>query len=275
MNRSVDSVGGAREKVAFLGAGAVSEALVGGALAGGLDPGQVWVTARSREHVDAVSASHGVRGTTDNAAAAFEAGIVVLAVPAAGVAQVLDEIAGPLRDGAVVVSLADGVPLAELEERLPEGVGAARAMPSLTARAGEGLTLLTPGASCSAAQADAAAGLFERSGKVVRVAEEQHAVLGPLSSGGPAYVLYLAEAMIEAGAVRGVPRDLARELVTQVLTGTAAWLRADSREVATLREKVCAPGGAGIRRIAALDRHAVRAAVVSALGDAPPGLSPG
>ncbi|MFJ8876464.1 pyrroline-5-carboxylate reductase family protein [Streptomyces albidoflavus] len=127
MNRSVDSVGGAREKVAFLGAGAVSEALVGGALAGGLDPGQVWVTARSREHVDALSASHGVRGTTDNAAAAAEAGIVVLAVPAAGVAQVLDEIAGRLRDGAVVVSLADGVPLAELEERLPEGVGAARA----------------------------------------------------------------------------------------------------------------------------------------------------
>ncbi|MGW1110441.1 hypothetical protein ACWD44_04880 [Streptomyces albidoflavus] len=41
------------------------------------------------------------------------------------------------------------------------------------------------------------------------------------------------------------------------------------------REKVCAPGGAGIRRVAALDRHAVRAAVVSALGDAPPGLSPG
>ncbi|WP_234363954.1 pyrroline-5-carboxylate reductase dimerization domain-containing protein [Streptomyces sp. WAC00288] len=106
----------------------------------------------------------------------------------------------------------------------------------------------------------------------MRVAEEQHAVLGPLSSGGPAHVLYLAEAMIEAGTVRGIPRDLARELVTQVLTGSAAWLRADSREVATLREKVCAPGGAGIRRIAALDRHAVRAAVVSALGGAPPDL---
>ena len=189
-------------------------------------------------------------------------------------AAVLDEVAGRLREGAVVVSLADGVPLAELEERLPEGVGAARALPSLTAQAGEGLTLLTPGASCSAAQADAAAGLFERSGDVVRVAEEQHAVLGPLSSGGPAFVLYLAEAMVEAGAVRGVPRDLARALVTQVLTGSAAWLRADGREVATLREKVCAPGGAGIRRIAALDRHGVRAAVVSALGDAPPGLSP-
>lgn len=38
VNRSVDSVGGAREKVAFLGAGAVSEALVGGALAGGSIP---------------------------------------------------------------------------------------------------------------------------------------------------------------------------------------------------------------------------------------------
>ncbi|MFF8565514.1 pyrroline-5-carboxylate reductase family protein [Streptomyces albidoflavus] len=265
-------MGGARQAVAFLGAGAVSEALIAGALAGGLDPGDVWVTARSQEHVDALSAAHGVRGTTDNAAAAAEAGIVVLALPAAAVAGVLEEVAGRLRDGAVVVSLADGVPLAELERRLPEGVGAARAMPSLTAQAGEGLTLLTPGASCSAAQADAVAGFFERSGKVVRVAEAQHAVLGPLSSGGPAFVLHLAEAMIEAGAVRGVSRDLARELVTQVLTGSAAWLRADSREVATLREKVCAPGGAGIRRIAALDRHAVRAAVVSALGGAPPEL---
>ncbi|MFJ6493682.1 pyrroline-5-carboxylate reductase family protein [Streptomyces californicus] len=265
-------MGGARQAVAFLGAGAVSEALIAGALAGGLKPGDVWVTARDQKHLDAVSAAHGVRGTTDNAAAAAEAGIVVLALPAVAVTGVLEEVAGRLRDGAVVVSLADGVPLAELEQRLPEGAGAARAMPSLTAQVGEGLTLLTPGASCSAAQGDAVAAFFERSGKVVRVAEEQHAVLGPLSSGGPAYVLYLAEAMIEAGTVRGIPRYLARELVTQALTGSAAWLRADSREVATLREKVCAPGGAGIRRIAALDRHAVRAAVVSALGGAPPNV---
>ncbi|MFJ4714539.1 pyrroline-5-carboxylate reductase [Streptomyces sp. NPDC088785] len=262
-------MGTARRTVAFLGTGTMGEALLTGALAGGLDPSDMWVTARSQDHVDALTSSYAVHGTTDNATAAANAQVVVLAVPPAGLTDILAEIAGRLEEGAVVVSLADGITLADLEDLLPDGVAAARAMPSLTASVGHGLTLLTPGASCSTAQAETVTRFFERSGKVLRIAEDQHAVLSPLSSGGPAYVFYLADAMIEAGAVRGVPRDLARELITQVLTGSAAWLRADSAEVATLREKVCAPGGTGIRRIAALDRHAVRAAVVSALTQEP------
>ncbi|MEU6123896.1 pyrroline-5-carboxylate reductase [Streptomyces sp. NPDC047123] len=261
----------ARDTVAFLGTGTMGEALLTGALAGGLDPDDVWITARSQEHVDALTASYAVHGTTDNATAASNARLVVLAVPPEHLTDVLAEIAGQTQDGAVIVSLADGITLADMEALLPHGVAAARAMPSLTARVGHGLTLLTPGSSCSDAQADAVTGLFERSGRVLRIAEDQHEVLSPLSSGGPAYVFYLADAMIEAGAVRGIPRDLARELVTEVITGSAAWLRADTDEVATLREKVCAPGGTGVRRIATLDRLAVRAAVVSALTQAPEG----
>lgn len=138
-------------------------------------------------------------------------------------------------------------------------------MPSLTAQVGHGLTLLTTGDTCTAEQSEAVTTFFARSGEVIHVEEGQHATLGPLSSGGPAYFLSIADAMIEAGAIRGIPRDLARQLVTQAMADSAAWLQDSTEDTAALRAKVTAPVGAGIQRIAELDQRAVRAAVVTAL----------
>ncbi|MFT4048818.1 MAG: pyrroline-5-carboxylate reductase [Solirubrobacterales bacterium] len=255
----------APKTVALLGAGTMGEALLKGSLDGGLVAQDVWVTARSRQRVDELIERYGVRGGTDNAAGAAEAQFIVLAVPPGHVAELLAEIADHLRRDAIVVSLADGVSLGDLEEHLPRGLAAARAMPSLTAQVGHGLTLLTTSASCSNEQSAAIGEFFGRSGEVVAVEEEQQAALGPLSSGGPAYFMYVADAMIEAGAMRGIPRDLAREIVTQAMAGSAAWLQHSSEDAAALRAKVTAPGGAGIQRIAELDRRAVRAAFVAAL----------
>lgn len=251
--------------VAFLGTGALGEALLKGSLDGGLAARDVWVTARSQRRVDDLMTTYRVRGTTDNAEAASSVRIVVLAVPPADVAGVLAEIAGHLSEDVLVVSLADGISLADLEGQLPDGAAAARAMPSLTAQVGHGLTLLTMNDSCSPAQADAVRHFFERSGEVLVVDEEQQAVLSPLSSGGPAYFFYVADAMVEAGAIRGIPRDLARRLVAQVLAGSAAWLQDGAVDPAALCARVSPPGGAGSRRIGELDERGIRAAFVEAL----------
>ncbi len=251
--------------VAILGTGTMGEALLAGSLDGGLAADEVWVTSRTQKRVDDLVATYGVHGTTDNVEAASTARIVVLAVPPSHVSEVIAEVAGHLSDGAVVVSLADAVALADIEDLLPAGVAAVRAMPSLTAQVGHGLTLVTTGDTCTDEQAETVTALLGLSGEVIHVDEDRQAALSPLSSGGPAYFLYVADAMVEAGAMRGIPRDLARRLVTQAMAGSAAWLRDSSEDAAVLRAEVTAPGGAGIRRIAELDRHAVRAAFVTAL----------
>ncbi len=251
--------------IAILGTGTMGEALLRGSLDGGLAAQDVWVTSRDQTRVDDLVATYGVHGTTDNVEAASKARIVVVAVPPQHVTDVVTEVAVRLTRGAVIVSLADGITLADLEGLLPEGVAAARIMPSLTSQVGHGLTLLTTGDGCTAEQVEDVTALLGRSGEVVPVAEDQHTVLSPLSSGGPAYFLYVADAMIEAGAMRGIPRNLARRIVTQVMAGSAAWLQKSTEDAAALRAKVTAPGGAGIKRIAELDQRAVRAAFVTAL----------
>lgn len=251
--------------VAILGTGTMGEALLKGSLDGGLSARDVWVTARSERRVNDLVEAYGVHGTTDNARAASQARVVVLAVPPQHVAGLIAEVADHLGDDAVVVSLADGIALADLKGFLPREVAFARAMPSLTSQVGNGLTLVTTGDTCGEEQAEAITTFFGRSGEVICVEEDQQAALSPLSSGGSAYFLYVADAMIEAGAMRGVPRDLARRLVARAMAGSAAWLEDSAEDAAVLRAKVTAPGGAGIQRIAELDRRAVRAAFVAAL----------
>jgi len=255
----------AEPTVAFLGVGTMGEALLKGSLDGGLPAGDVWVTARDHDRIGELTDAYGVRGTTDNAEAVGNARIIVLAVLPRQVQGLLTDIAGRLRDDAVVVCLADGVTIADVRRELPQGVAVVRAMPSLTARFGRGLTLVTFGESCTEQQSAEVEAFFARSGEVIRIEEGRHADLGPLSSGGPAYFFYVADAMIEAGALRGVPRDLGRRLVAQAMAGCAAWLQESDADAGVLRAKVCAPGGAGIRRIAELDERAVRAAFVAAL----------
>ncbi|RLP70173.1 hypothetical protein D9V30_04305 [Mycetocola reblochoni] len=127
-------------------------------------------------------------------------------------------------------------------------------MPSLAARTGRGVTLLSAAGRCTADQAERARQLLALSGEVLVVPESEQAALAPLSSGGAATVLYLVEAMVEAGAVRGVAREDARAVMAQVLRGAAALMEEDDTELAAIRASICAPGGTGVRRIARLDR---------------------
>lgn len=253
---------------AFLGVGAMGEALLAGSLAGGQPVDDVRVTAHSSGRVREVTERYGVVGTTDNAAAVADAAIVVVAVRPDQVTGVLAEISDHVMDHAVVVSLADGISLADLSEALPAGTAVVRAMPSLTTRIGHGLTLLTFGPSCTVQQVEEVTALFARSGEVIAVEEDQQPVLGPVSSGGPAYFFYVADAMVAASEARGVPWETARRLVAQAMAASAAWLQATDEDAADLRAKVCSPGGAGARRMAELDRRGVRAAFIAALGGA-------
>lgn len=86
-----------------------------------------------------------------------------------------------------------------------------------------------------------------------------------LSGSGPAYVFYIAEALIEAGVVLGLPRTSASELATQTLLGAATMLRESGEHPSILRERVTSPGGTTAAGLRTLDEHAVRAAVMAAV----------
>ncbi len=249
---------------AIFGAGVMGETLLAGLLGTGRDPRSVAVAERRGDRAAQVGDRYGVRllGAVE---AARVADTAVLAVKPQDMDALLGEIGDHLGSGALVVSLAAGIPTAYLQARLPDGCPVVRAMPNTPALVGEGMAALSPGQHCTAEHLEEARALLASCGKVVVVPEAHQDAVTAVSGSGPAYLFYVAEAMIDAGVSLGLPPDLAAELVVQTLYGAAALLRDAGEPPSVLRQRVSSPGGTTVAAVGELDRHGVRVAFRAAL----------
>ncbi|GAB3272975.1 pyrroline-5-carboxylate reductase [Kineosporia babensis] len=251
-------------RVAILGAGNMGGTILAGLLRAGRAPADVVVSARRPERAAELKQRHGVEVLANVEAAAW-GDTVLLAVKPRDIAGLLAEIGPALRPGTLVVSLAAGQTIAALEGGLPEGTPVIRVMPNTPSLVDQGMSVLSPGTHCLPEHTERAQDLLSSTGKVLQVPESYQDAVTAVSGSGPAYVFYVAEAMIEAGVLLGLPRPTATELVVQTLFGAATMLRQTGEHPSILREQVTSPGGTTAAAVRLLDDQRVRGAFMSAI----------
>lgn len=248
--------------ISVVGAGAMGEALLAGWIVSGVEPAEIAIVDASAPRVADLERRHGVQGVDLQAAAGADT--IVLAVKPHQMGGVLAALAGHLKHDALVVSIAVGVPLARLEEALP-GTAVVRVMPNTPALVGKGMAGIVPGANVTPAQVARVTGLLDAVGSSIVTDEAHMDALTALSGSGPAYLFYVAEAMIEGGVHQGLTRGEATALVTQTFVGSAAMLAESGKSATALREMVTSPAGTTAAALRALDDHGVRAAFLDAV----------
>jgi pyrroline-5-carboxylate reductase len=252
--------------LALLGTGRLGEALLNGLLRSGwARADQVRCTVRREERAQELAVRYGVTATTDSPGAVAEADVVVLAVKPQSIRALLTDIAPKVREGQTVISLAAGVTTSVIESLLPDQVPVVRVMSNVPVQVDEAMSAIAPGRWAAAAHLEAAHDILGHVGKVVRLAEEHLDAVTALSGSGPAYFFLLAEAMIDAGILLGLSRDVATELIIQTMVGSAKMLRDTGRHPVELRESVTSPGGTTIAAIRVLEEQRVRAAFLNAI----------
>lgn len=165
----------------------------------------------------------------------------------------------------LVLSIAAGVPLSSLEAWLGDGVRVVRAMPNTPALVGAGAAALAGGSTATADDLAWAEGLLSAVGTVARVPEHLLDAVTGLSGSGPAYVFLMAEALIDAGVLAGLPRATSSALVVQTLLGSARLLAESGQGPEALRAAVTSPGGTTAAGLQVLEERAVRAALIAAV----------
>ncbi|MDH2426769.1 pyrroline-5-carboxylate reductase [Sphaerisporangium sp. TRM90804] len=250
--------------IAILGTGKMGEALLSGLLRAGVEPGGIMATARREERAQALRDRHGVRVVSNNEAAET-ADTLILAVKPQDMAALLDEIAGHVPAGRLVVSVAAGITTSFVEARLGVDVPVVRVMSNTPVLVDEAMSVISAGAHASEEHLKQTEELLAPVGKVLRIPESQQDAATALSGSGPAYFFYLVEAMVDAGILLGMPRAAALDMVTQSIVGAAIMLRDSGEHPVILREAVTSPGGTTISAIAELERHSVRAAFLAAI----------
>ena len=253
-------------KIAILGAGQIGEALISGLLSSGWrSPPELAASTRREERAAELRERHGIEVTLSSAEAAAGAALVVIAVKPQDLESLLGEIGPLIQPDQTVLSIAAAIPTAAIERHLDRGVPVVRAMPNTPAVVHEGMAGICAGSHAGEEHLTLAEEALRHLGAVVRVSEPYMDAVTAVSGSGPAYFALLAEAMIEAGILLGLSREVSTQLVVQTMLGTAKQLRDLGMHPVELREMVTSPGGTTIAAIRELEQAGLRAAFLNAI----------
>jgi pyrroline-5-carboxylate reductase len=257
-------------RIAFIGGGHMSSALVGGLRARGAAPQQIIVSDPVPAQRARLQSDFGVRVTADNAEAVHDADLVVLAVKPQQMAEAAQGIAAELAARSrLVVSVAAGIRLANLRHWLGDGVPLVRAMPNRPALIGAGITAAYAGPGVGPGERAAVEGVLSAAGALVWLEDEsQMDAVTALSGSGPAYFFLLIEALEDAGVTLGLPQATARQLAVHTALGAGRMAAEGTDPPATLREQVTSRGGTTAAALAVLEAAGLRATFGAALAAA-------
>lgn len=247
----------------LVGGGRMGEALVRGLLQAGWPASDLVVVEKDQARRSAFPPPLvTVAEVKDAIGDAGQVGAVVAVKP-----QDVEEVCRALARAGVarVLSIAAGVTLTNLERWLDGRAPALRAMPNTPALVGAGASALSAGSHAGAADLAWARTVLESVGTVVELPESALDAVTGLSGSGPAYVFLVAEALIDAGVLAGLSRDVAKTLAVQTLLGSARLLDATGDEPAALRAAVTSPAGTTAAGLKALEAGGVRAAFLEAV----------
>jgi pyrroline-5-carboxylate reductase len=253
-------------RIAILGTGKIGESLLAGLRSS--DWADIIASSRREERAAELREKHGVEATTSNEEAIRGADIVVLAVKPQDIENLLGEIGHLLTSEQTVLSVAAAIPTSKIERRVAGDVPVVRAMPNAPSTIHEGVAGMCAGRHAGPEHLHRAGTVLRAVGDVVEVPEDQMDAITAVSGSGPAYYALLAEAMIEAGILLGLSREVSTRLVVQTMLGTAKLLRDEGTHPVELREMVTSPGGTTIRAIRELEMAGVRAAFLNAISAA-------
>ncbi len=111
-------------------------------------------------------------------------------------------------------------------------------MPNTPAQVSAGVSALATDLPNDSVELAAATRLFETVGKVVHVTDAQMDAVTGLSGSGPAYILLIIEALIDAGVANGLARNVASTLAIQTVLGTAQMVQQSDLHPAVLKDQV-------------------------------------
>src|SRR5262245_10034872 len=253
------------KKIAFLGGGQMTEALIGGVLAAQLCSAQsIWATDPVSTRRDHLKGAFGIRVGEDNRAAVAWAEVVLLAVKPQILPSLLEEVGSDLR-GRLIISIAAGVTIETIQHQAKKAGAILVEMPNQPALVREGITALSTGSSLSEEYFKLGRAIFGAVGRVVSVEERLMDAVTGLSGSGPAYVYLAIEALADGGVKMGLPRQTAELLAAQTVLGAARMVLESDEHPAKLKDRVASPGGTTIAGLYELEQGGFRATLMGAV----------
>lgn len=253
----------------FIGAGNMGGALAK-AVAKSVAPEAITLADAFKEKAEELAAKLGAKADTTEAVAK-KCHFIFLGVKPQVMASMLSDIAPILaarKDGFVLVSMAAGVSIADIQKMAGNNYPVIRIMPNIPASVGEGVILFDVSKVVTKDEIETFQTVMAGAGVVDQLPEKLIDAASALSGCGPAFVSLFIEALADGAVACGLPRDKAMLYAAATTKGTAAMILESGMHPGQLKDAVCSPGGTTIAGVKALEEGTFRGATMDAVAKA-------
>lgn len=254
--------------VGFIGCGNMAKAILGGIIESNLfKANQIMVSNRSEASLMEVQNKYSIQTTLNNKDVAKNADLLVLAVKPYLYQTVIKEIKDVVKDHVIIINIAAGVTLVDVEQFFGKPLKIVKAMPNTPSLVLEGMTAITPNHLVNKTELNDIVRLFNSIGKAEVVEEKLMDAVTAVSGSAPAYVYLFIEAMADAAVLEGMPRAQAYRFASQAVLGAAKMVQETGIHPGALKDQVCSPGGTTIEAVRTLEEKGLRHAVMAAMNN--------
>lgn len=244
-------------KVAFIGAGSMAEAIIAGLAkdAALVQREHIIVTNKlNQDRLKELQDTYGITPVVDKAEVIQDADFIILSMKPKDLKEAVEDIKGYVQENQVIISVIAGATADYITELFGKNVPVIRTMPNTSAMIGQSTTALSKGRFATEEQLQDAVALFQTVGEAIIVDEADMHGVTSISGSGPAYFYFMVEAMEKAAAEVGLKPEIAKELIVQTIIGAGEMLKETGEDPEILRKNITSPGGttqAGIETLAA------------------------
>ncbi|MGN0158112.1 MAG: pyrroline-5-carboxylate reductase [Brotaphodocola sp.] len=248
----------------FIGMGNMGYAILNGLL-GRTASEKITFYERSKERMEDVSARTDVIPSCSVAACVKASAYIVMAVKPQQYDAVIEELREVIESDQIIISIAPGISITDLEKRIGKSCRIVRAMPNTPALVGMGMTGVSydAGLFCDE-EKQVIHSFFESFGRMEFVDEKLMDTVVCASGSSPAYVYMFIEALADSAVKYGMPRNMAYKMVAQTVMGSAKMVLETGEHPGKLKDQVCSPGGTTIAGVAALEEFGMRNSLMKA-----------
>lgn len=254
------------KKIGFIGCGNMGKAILTGILASNEVPKEnIYVSTKSEKSMKAIEDEFKVKTTLNSKEVAKFSDILFLAIKPNIFKEIILDIKDNISKDTIVISIAAGISIDNMEEWLGEDYKIVRTMPNTPALVGEAISAICPNKNLHEDEMKDVFKIFNMFGECEVLEEKYFHGFIALCGSSPAYVFMFIEAMADAAVKLGIPRNKAYKMAEQAVLGSAKLALETGRHPGELKDMVCSPAGTTIDAVIELENGGFRSTIIKAL----------
>lgn len=253
-------------KITFIGGGNMAEVIIRSMIQDSqFSAKKIYVYEILDSRMDFLVKKYGINPCEDMKLAIENADIIIFSVRPQDAKNVSLQIKPYLSRSSIFVSICAGVTINSFSTWFNQEQKIVRVMPNTLTETQHGFSAICPNDNILKHEIEIVVKIFRTIGQITVIPENMFDRFTAYSCAGPAYLLFMINAMIDAGVRAGFSRQESREMIIENIIGTGLKMKQTGNHPFEIMDTMTSPGGVSIEGLYSMNKEGIYGSIMNSI----------